>query len=80
MMNDRIVEKLDNYEWKACEMQDLYIGDVFRMFEQDGTAVNLGQRWVVTDVTHTFEVDCGITYSCSFQPIEGINTYQPRLL
>ena len=39
-INNRTVQVKHNNRWMSCKMKDLDIGDTFRMFDPDGTAVS----------------------------------------
>jgi len=68
---DRTIEVHRDNNWVSCEMRELCVDDVFRMFEFDGTPVSLGGMWLVLEppfpIHDAWEVNC--------EPIVGYVSY-----
>lgn len=45
----RLIDKQVDNGWQRLPMKDLAVGDVFRMYEPDGTTL-VGGMWSVTEI------------------------------
>lgn len=66
---NRKVEVLVGGIWDECDMQDLNVDDIFRMFEPNGDPVSLGGMWIVYG--EPYLASNGI-WGVSCEPIIGV--------
>ena len=61
MIRERTIEKFtDKYQWIKCKLEDLERGDVFRMFEPDGSPVHGDHEFAEMTVFQALEDACRI--------------------
>jgi len=65
---NRKYELLLEGTWVPYQVENLIVDDVFRLFEEDGTPIEEGQMWIVTEVPESEYSSKGIT--C--EPIIGV--------